>query len=229
MPTEKPRVFLSHSSADKDFVRKLKADLEAADLAVWFDATEIRVGDSIPAKISEGLTDTDYLVVVLSDNSVQSPWVQAELDAALMAQWSGRGIIVLPIVIGDCEIPELLKPLLYADFRGDYQAGLKKLIEALGQESPPPSDEDPPSTSDDDCPTRLGKLSDAELRRLILSLDDRVAVETLWADSLNGSMQTTLGQVDLRLGVLELIRRTAKDRDARARLIDSLCQDHINP
>ena len=48
-------VFLSHSSKDKEVVRDIAEQLRANDLNVWFDAWEIRPGDSIPAKIEEGL------------------------------------------------------------------------------------------------------------------------------------------------------------------------------
>jgi hypothetical protein len=120
---QQPRLFLSHSSADKVFVRKLKGDLEKANLNVWLDETEIKVGDSIPQKVSEGLTDADYLVIVLSENSVKSKWVLAELDNALMAQYADRGVVVLPVKIDDCETPPLLKGRVYADFRTDYSKG----------------------------------------------------------------------------------------------------------
>jgi hypothetical protein len=48
-------VFLSHSSKDKSIVRAIAERLRADGLRVWLDAWEIRPGDSIPAKIEEGL------------------------------------------------------------------------------------------------------------------------------------------------------------------------------
>jgi hypothetical protein len=47
--------FLSHSSADKPFIRQLAADLSANGIDVWLDEQRIRVGDSIPEKIAQGL------------------------------------------------------------------------------------------------------------------------------------------------------------------------------
>jgi hypothetical protein len=35
------------------------------------------------------------------------PWVQQELNAALMDQISGKGGVILPVHIEDCEIPPL--------------------------------------------------------------------------------------------------------------------------
>jgi hypothetical protein len=71
------RVFLSHSSADKDAVRRLGEDLRRAGLEVWFDEKEIRVGDSIIRKIQEGLDNTQYLALWLTRGSVESGWVQS--------------------------------------------------------------------------------------------------------------------------------------------------------
>jgi hypothetical protein len=111
MPIDsKARVFVSHSSKDKPFVRKLVEELKKRPLNIWLDETELKVGDSIVSKISEGLTETDYLVVVLSKASVSSQWVQEELNAALASQLAGKGV-VLPVLIEDCDVPVLLKDI----------------------------------------------------------------------------------------------------------------------
>ena len=51
------KIFLSHSSKDKEFVRKLADDLKTYGLSVWFDEWEIKVGDSITNKISQGIDE----------------------------------------------------------------------------------------------------------------------------------------------------------------------------
>lgn len=48
-------VFLSHSEKDKAVVRPLAERLRNDGLKVWFDEWEIKPGDSIQAKIKEGL------------------------------------------------------------------------------------------------------------------------------------------------------------------------------
>ena len=72
-------VFLSHSSADRDFVRRLGADLRESGVHVWIDEAEIQVGDSLIRKIGDGINEVDYLAVVLSPSSVSSKWVNREL------------------------------------------------------------------------------------------------------------------------------------------------------
>ena len=48
-------VFLSHSAKNKAVVRPLAERLRKDGLKVWFDEWVLKPGDSIPAKIEEGL------------------------------------------------------------------------------------------------------------------------------------------------------------------------------
>jgi hypothetical protein len=119
---------LSHSSKDKDFVRQLAADLTNNGIAVWLDEQMIKVGDSIAEKVSQGLAESDYFLIVLSDNSVQSEWVKKELNHALISEIEEKEVKVLPILLSQCQIPALIKDKKYADFSKSYRAGLKNLM-----------------------------------------------------------------------------------------------------
>lgn len=127
-------LFLSHTSEDKPFVRKLRDDLVAHGVTnVWLDEAEIQVGDSLTQKISEGLKKTKYVGVVLSPRSIKSPWVERELEAALSREMTTGEVVVLPMLYEDCELPVFLSGKLYADFTGSdrYQEGLEKLLRRL--------------------------------------------------------------------------------------------------
>ena len=71
-------VLLSHSAKDKAVVRDLAKRLKKDGLRVWFDEWEIRPGDSIPAKIEEGLERSRVLVLCMSANAFGSDWAQLE-------------------------------------------------------------------------------------------------------------------------------------------------------
>jgi acyl-coenzyme A thioesterase PaaI-like protein len=136
MPEQRsPRVFVSHSSADKDFVRVLVGELKDAGVDVWFDEQQLKPGDSIVAGVSAGLTDSDYLLIVLSENSVNSKWVTAELNAAMMHQLSDGGTTVIPVVIDGCEIPLLLRDKVYANFRVSFKDAFKRVLDVLQLEN----------------------------------------------------------------------------------------------
>jgi tetratricopeptide (TPR) repeat protein len=131
-------IFLSHNHADKPFARRLAQDLQAAGARVWLDEREIKLGDSLIEKIRQGIDEMEYFGAILSKHSVQSRWVQEELDTAMSLQIEGKRIKVLPLVIEDCELPGFLKGKLYADFRNKrrntkrYKEELEKILQRLG-------------------------------------------------------------------------------------------------
>ncbi|WP_287919302.1 toll/interleukin-1 receptor domain-containing protein [Comamonas sp.] len=127
-------IFLSHTSADKPFVRQLRKDLlERGVPRVWLDEAEIEVGDSLIAKIEEGLKETRYIGVVLSATSINAPWVKKELDIAMNREIASGEVVVLPLLYEKCNIPVFLDGKLYADFTksDDYVDALAKLLRRL--------------------------------------------------------------------------------------------------
>ena len=224
-----PRLFLSHSSSDKQFVRRLVADLKALNLNVWIDEQELRVGDSIVQGISAALTATDYLLIVLSEASTKSKWVQAELNAALMAQLSNGGTVVLPVRIDDSIAPPLLRDRLYADFRHDYQAGLRSLVEVFNQESPPTDIRESwrtyPSTPLETCMAALIAQSDADVRRRIHRRLDRTQIRAVWHAVLDDDMNDHMEGRDKLACALDLVIRSRR-LDLMERLYVELCKDH---
>lgn len=127
-------VFLSHNSLDKPFVRRLAVDLENQGVTCWIDEAEIKVGESLIEKIRAGLDTVNFVAVVLSQNSVASPWVQREVDVAMNQEIAGRRVKVLPIMYRTCELPGFLLGKLYADFtdEGRYDESLEKLVRSVG-------------------------------------------------------------------------------------------------
>jgi hypothetical protein len=146
------RVFISHSSKDKEFVRQLAADLTVAGHTPWLDEWEIQVGDCIVHAIGEGLAQADYVVLVLSQNSVESGWVEREWAPAYWDEIQKKQRFLLPVMLSDCTIPLLLKTKKYADFRRSYAAGFAQLVNAIGpilQSIEPPSGQQLPPRDDD--------------------------------------------------------------------------------
>jgi HEAT repeat protein len=57
--------------------------------------------------------------------------VQRELNTILIRELDERQVVVLPLLFRDCQLPLFLKDKLYADFRGSYDEGFKRLLEHL--------------------------------------------------------------------------------------------------
>lgn len=130
-PRHAPRVFLSHSNKDKAFVEYLAKKLESDGFSVWYDDWEIYVGDSIVQKINDGISTSDFLVVVLSRNSVNSKWVQEELNAATIKNMNSKGAFILPVLLEGCRIPPLLADRRYANFSKNPKSAYQELVEAI--------------------------------------------------------------------------------------------------
>ncbi len=234
MPEPKPvRAFVSHSGKDKKFVRKLLNDLKQRDLNVWFDERELGVGDSIVEGISGGLQDTDYLIVVLSEASVQSRWVGAELNAAMMQELSGKGTVVLPALIEDCDIPVLLRDRVYADFRKSYKVGLSAIFRVLNLEFTSAldlslelaqGDRGPAQGDRDPCSAVLSKLTLADLRRRMTTRLGRSEVATIWFDTLETKMEDDMASWSSGECIIELLDRVRK-RNLLSSLIGNICRE----
>jgi len=127
-------IFLSHSSRDKFFVRKLAERLKSVGIRVWLDEAEINIGDSLTEKIGHAITEMDFVGVVLSNNSVNSEWVQRELQIAIQRELATKRVVVLPLLLDPVEIPHFLKDKLYADFTTPerFEETFPKLLKALG-------------------------------------------------------------------------------------------------
>jgi len=90
-------LFVSHATEDKaDFVIPLVAALERRGVATWFDQCVLTVGDSLRARIDEGLFRSRHGAVILSPFFFAKDWPRMELDGLLSRERYGSRVI-LPV------------------------------------------------------------------------------------------------------------------------------------
>lgn len=128
-----PKIFLSHSSNDSNFVERLAKDLVNKDYRVWFDKWEIKISDNIVQKINLGISESDYLALIISKSSVESPWVINEWSSMVITAITEKNAKIIPVLIEDCNVPPLLRPYKYADFRdmNNYEQSFEQLLNAI--------------------------------------------------------------------------------------------------
>jgi hypothetical protein len=126
-------VFLIHDAFVKPFARQLAIDLSLAGATVWLDEAEIGAADSLTSKIDEEKLGDAYLAIILTPNSVNSDWVQREVELALNQEIAGIRIKLLPLLYSDCAIPASMANKLCADFRNsaNYSSMLRRVINRL--------------------------------------------------------------------------------------------------
>ena len=126
-------VFLIHDVLVKPFARQLAIDLSLAGATVWLDEAEIGAVDFLIRKIDEEKLVDVYLALLLTPDSVNSDWVQREVETALNQEIAGIRIKLLPLLYSDCAIPAFMANKLCADFRNsvNYSSMLRRVINRL--------------------------------------------------------------------------------------------------
>ena len=110
----------------------------------WVDEWEITPGDSLIDKIfEEGIGNAQAMIVVVSDKSVNKPWVREELNAGAVRRINNKSKLI-PVVIGDVTdeaIPEILKSIVWERINdiNNYDTELDRIVRAIygHQEKPP--------------------------------------------------------------------------------------------
>jgi uncharacterized protein YjbI with pentapeptide repeats len=75
--------FISYSSADGRFADRLHDDLQKRGVRCWYAPDRMSIGDRIRDTLDESIRLHDKVVVVLSKDSVESHWVEEEVETAL--------------------------------------------------------------------------------------------------------------------------------------------------
>ena len=128
-----PKVFLSYSREDAAAAKQLAECIGRAGHQVWWDR-QIEGGSRFTAEIDRELKNADAVVVIWSQASVESPWVQ---DEAAEGRDSGR---LVPVMLGTDKPPLGFRQFQSVDFgswdgEGDPPT-LEALLRAIAQKGP---------------------------------------------------------------------------------------------
>jgi hypothetical protein len=125
-----PKVFISYSSLDRELADTFRGLIEALGYEVWMDAKCIEPAQEWRPSLVSGLESADWLLVLVSRNSVTSDWVRRETRWAI-EQLPGR---VIPIILDDSkseDIDESLGKFQHANYGSHPQQSINQLIKIL--------------------------------------------------------------------------------------------------
>lgn len=127
-------VFICHASEDKTaIVEPLVAALRARGLRVWYDRTDLTIGDSLRRKIDEGLAKSRFGIVILSMAFFGKAWPEQELDGLVQKEIGGQKVI-LPVWHGVTHSDVVrYSPLLAGRLAGSTDMGIETLADELLQ------------------------------------------------------------------------------------------------
>jgi len=126
-------VFISYSHQNKEFAGKLAANLVKHKAHVWIDSWELNAGDSIIDKVQTAIQDSSALIVIISKASMESEWCKKELNSGFLRELEEKRVVILPLLLEDCQMPIFLRDKMYADFRTNFDEGFSKTLEAIAK------------------------------------------------------------------------------------------------
>ena len=124
------KIFLSYAREDVDAAKQLAGCIASAGHEVWWDR-HIQGGSRFTNEIDRALKNAEAVVVLWSDTSVESAWVQ---DEAAEGRDTGR---LVPVTLGGCRPPLGFRQFHSIDLgkwdgRGDPEP-LGEVIAAIGK------------------------------------------------------------------------------------------------
>jgi hypothetical protein len=130
--------FISYSSKDHNFAQRVYDDLQDSGVRCWFAPEDLKIGDEFRRTIGKEIRLRDKLLIILSENSIQSEWVGDEVEKAL-AEEKGQGMLKLfPIRLDNAifeakeDWAEKIRLRCHIrDFSGDYARAFEQLLRDL--------------------------------------------------------------------------------------------------
>lgn len=125
-------VFISYSSANKDTAEAVRAKLLSRNIKLWMAPYDIPAGQRYAAVITNAIKECECLLLLLSDQSQASTWVDKELERALTYRKP-----VFPMRIDRCELAGSFEfylgnqQIVDVDSIENGNAGFEKIISAL--------------------------------------------------------------------------------------------------
>jgi uncharacterized protein YjbI with pentapeptide repeats len=93
--------FISYSSNDQEFAERIYLDLQSQGVRCWFAPEDLKIGDKIRDTIDESIRIHDKLLLVLSQTSVSSQWVEQEVETALAREREQGRVVLFPIRVDE--------------------------------------------------------------------------------------------------------------------------------
>lgn len=132
-----PRIFISHSHHDNEFCKRMEAYLKGnvPEVDIFLDLTDLLGGQDYMIRIPDEVIQRPVFIVVLSEQAIRAPWVQAETHLALHEALNNPAHKVIPIRASEGDT-DILSPLLRVRHIIDclYQnesQGFEQLVRAI--------------------------------------------------------------------------------------------------
>ncbi|MBC7829136.1 MAG: toll/interleukin-1 receptor domain-containing protein [Chitinophagaceae bacterium] len=131
------KFFISYSHSDKTFALQLRENIAKIDNAhdVFIDQYGLHVGSKIKTALIKKIEWCDYFIIILSQNSIKSKWVQFELNEARRSEIKCGEKKLFAVHLDHSELPKHLVDYLVLDFTvpGNFTANFFRLMNGIYQ------------------------------------------------------------------------------------------------
>lgn len=128
----KRKLFISYSHEDVKIVKQFALQLSLCGFDLWMDEKNVSFGGYYTTQILKGIHEADIYVVFISQNSVQSNWIEAEIDFALREKIERKKLVVVPVRLDDADMPIPLSNIDYVDARFSVVTAADEMIDKFG-------------------------------------------------------------------------------------------------
>jgi hypothetical protein len=127
-------VFLSHASGDKtEYVEPLARALDQVRVSYWLDGQQSSWGDSLVSRINDGLRNSRYGIICLSQRFLDRPWPENELGTFLTSQNRDGRKRVLPLILNSTDTVLSHYPILAGFLYREYESGAESVARELAE------------------------------------------------------------------------------------------------
>ena len=115
--------FISYSTKDQEFAERLHADLQNKGVRCWFATHDLRIGSKILDEIGAAIRLRDKVLLILSEHSIKSDWVEDEVTAGFEEERKRGQIVLFPVRLDEMvmETNEAWAAKLRARLIGDFR------------------------------------------------------------------------------------------------------------
>jgi uncharacterized protein YjbI with pentapeptide repeats len=93
--------FISYSHKDEEFAQRLHADLQSKNVRCWFAPHDLPIGAKTRPSIDEAIKVHDKLLLILTEHSVKSNWVEHEAEHAFDLETERGKLVLFPVRLDD--------------------------------------------------------------------------------------------------------------------------------
>jgi uncharacterized protein YjbI with pentapeptide repeats len=138
--------FISYSNQDENFAKRLHTDLQQEGVRCWFAPEDLKIGERIRVGIDQAIRVHEKLLLILSEHSVASDWVEQEVETAMEQERERNETVLFPLRIDESIMREkkgwaahIKRTRNIGDFsqweeHQAYQKGFQRLLRDLKME-----------------------------------------------------------------------------------------------